>query len=169
VRPTYLARDEGSTIISRSVITQETSETLVSLMRKVVTEGTGRRADALGYLVAGKTGTSEKVGPNGYDANRRVSSFAGVFPANEPRYSVLILLDEPKGSVETGGVATAGLTAAPTVARIIERAAPLLGIAPTRTLALEEASARLKQGKVTQGRLAPSPNPRSQNATLEAQ
>jgi cell division protein FtsI (penicillin-binding protein 3) len=169
VRPTYLARDEGSTIISRSVITQETSETLVSLMRKVVTEGTGRRADALGYLVAGKTGTSEKVGPGGYDANRRVSSFAGVFPANEPRYSVLILLDEPKGSVETGGVATAGLTAAPTVARIIERAAPLLGIAPTRTLALEEASARLKQGKVTQGRLAPSPNPRSQNATLEAQ
>lgn len=169
VRPTYLARDEGSTIISRSVITRETSETLVSLMRKVVTEGTGRRADALGYLVAGKTGTSEKVGPGGYDANRRVSSFAGVFPANEPRYSVLILLDEPKGSVETGGVATAGLTAAPTVARIIERAAPLLGIAPTRTLALEEASARLKQGKVTQGRLAPPPNPRSQNATLEAQ
>jgi cell division protein FtsI (penicillin-binding protein 3) len=165
VRPTFLARGDGAAVSSRQVLSSQTSTTIVDLMRKVVTEGTGRRADALGYLVAGKTGTGEKAGPNGYDANRRVSSFAGVFPANEPRYSVLILLDEPKGSAQTGGVATAGMTAAPSVARIVERAAPLLGIAPTRTLALAD----VPQSDSAQGAVAPQSNPRSQNATLEAQ
>jgi cell division protein FtsI (penicillin-binding protein 3) len=165
VRPTFLARGEGAPISSRRVLSAPTSTTIVDLMRKVVTEGTGRRADALGYLVAGKTGTGEKAGPNGYDANRRVSSFAGVFPSNDPRYAILILLDEPKGSASTGGVATAGMTAAPSVARIVERAAPLLGIAPTRTLALADVPQRGR----AQRAVAAQSNPRSQNATLEAQ
>ena len=169
VRPTFVARDEGSPVSSRQVLSNETSKTIVSLMRRVVTEGTGRRADALGYLVAGKTGTGEKAGPNGYDANRRVSSFAGVFPANEPRYSILILLDEPKGSADTGGVATAGLTAAPSVARIIERAAPLLGVVPTRSLALADVPIVPVQRSRAKGPAAQQSNPRSQNATLEAQ
>jgi cell division protein FtsI (penicillin-binding protein 3) len=169
VRPTFIARDQGSPVSSRQVLSPETSATIVDLMRKVVTEGTGRRADALGYLVAGKTGTGEKAGPNGYDANRRVSSFAGVFPSNNPRYSILILLDEPKGSAETGGVATAGLTAAPSVARIVERAAPLLGVAPTRTLALADAPRLPVQSGGAQRPAAQQTNPRSQNATLEAQ
>ncbi len=169
VRPTFLARDIGSPVSSRQVLSAETSRTIVDLMRKVVTEGTGRRADALGYLVAGKTGTGEKAGPNGYDANRRVSSFAGVFPSNDPRYSILILLDEPKGSADTGGVATAGMTAAPSVARIVERAAPLLGVAPTRTLALADAPRMTVKSGGTQSRAVPPSNPRSQNATLEAQ
>jgi cell division protein FtsI (penicillin-binding protein 3) len=169
VRPTFLARDPASQVNSRRVLSAQTSSTIVGLMRRVVTEGTGRRADALGYLVAGKTGTGEKAGPNGYDVNRRVSSFAGVFPANNPRYSILILLDEPKGSVETGGVATAGLTAAPSVGRIIERAAPLLGVAPTRALALTDTPSVTPQSGAAQGSATQRPNPRSQNATLEAQ
>jgi cell division protein FtsI (penicillin-binding protein 3) len=169
VRPTFIARDVGSPVSSRQVLSQETSTTIVDLMRKVVTEGTGRRADAEGYLVAGKTGTGEKAGPNGYDVNRRVSSFAGVFPANEPRYSILILLDEPKGSAETGGVATAGLTAAPAVGRIVERAAPLLGIAPQRTMALLTPPQSTLPSERSQGASSPQSNPRSQNATLEAQ
>jgi cell division protein FtsI (penicillin-binding protein 3) len=167
VRPTYLARDQGAPVSSRQVLSAETSTTLVGLMRKVVTEGTGRKAEAIGYLVAGKTGTGEKAGPNGYDANRRVSSFAGVFPANEPRYSILILLDEPKGSADTGGVATAGMTAAPSVARIVERAAPLLGVAPTRTLALADGPRIPVQSGGAQRPAAQPTNPRSQNATLE--
>jgi cell division protein FtsI (penicillin-binding protein 3) len=169
VRPTFLARDAASPVSMRQVLSSETSSTIVGLMCRVVTEGTGRRADALGYLVAGKTGTGEKAGPNGYDANRRVSSFAGVFPANNPRYAILILLDEPKGSVETGGVATAGLTAAPSVGRIVERAAPLLGVVPTRTLALAETPNDTRHIGAVQSRPAPTSNPRSQNATLEAQ
>jgi cell division protein FtsI (penicillin-binding protein 3) len=169
VRPTFLARDEASPVSSRQVLSNETSTTIVDLMRKVVTEGTGRRADAIGYLVAGKTGTGEKAGPNGYDANRRVSSFAGVFPANEPRYSILILLDEPKGSAESGGVATAGMTAAPSVARIVERVAPLLGVVPTRTLALADSPRVTIPSGGSKGPAAQQSNPRSQNATLEAQ
>jgi cell division protein FtsI (penicillin-binding protein 3) len=169
VRPTFLARDASSPVSSRQVLSAETSTTIVGLMRRVVTEGTGRRADALGYLVAGKTGTGEKAGPNGYDVNRRVSSFAGVFPANNPRYSILILLDEPKGSVDTGGIATAGMTAAPSVARIVERAAPLLGVAPTRTLALAESPNVTVPGRAAKGRAVQPSYPRSQNATLEAQ
>jgi cell division protein FtsI (penicillin-binding protein 3) len=169
VRPTFLARDAGSAVSSRQVLSADTSSTLVGLMRRVVTEGTGRRADALGYLVAGKTGTGEKAGPNGYDANRRVSSFAGVFPANDPRYSILILLDEPKGSLDTGGIATAGMTAAPSVARIIERAAPILGIAPTRTMALADPPRATLQSGGANLPAIPSTNPRSQNATQEAQ
>jgi cell division protein FtsI (penicillin-binding protein 3) len=169
VRPTFIARDPQSQVNARRVLSAETSSTIVGLMRRVVTEGTGRRADALGYLVAGKTGTGEKAGPNGYDANRRVSSFAGVFPANNPRYAVLVLLDEPKGSAETGGVATAGLTAAPSVGRIVERAAPLLGVAPMRTLALAEPPNQPSQSGSAQSRPTPTTNPRSQNATLEAQ
>jgi cell division protein FtsI (penicillin-binding protein 3) len=169
VRPTFLARDPSSPVSSRQVLSEQTSTTIVGLMRRVVTEGTGRKADAIGYLVAGKTGTGEKAGPNGYDVNRRVSSFAGVFPANNPRYSILILLDEPKGSVDTGGIATAGMTAAPSVGRIIARAAPLLGIAPTRTLALAEQPRVTPQSGSAQRRPAPTSNPRSQNATLEAQ
>ena len=169
VRPTFLARANGSVVSSRQVLTAETSTTIVDLMRKVVTDGTGRRAEAHGYLVAGKTGTAEKVGPNGYDSNRRVSSFAGVFPANEPRYSILILLDEPKGSVASGGVATAGLTAAPAVARIVERVAPLLGLVPTRTIALTSVENAAAQAPVATRLNTQSSNPRSQNATLEAQ
>jgi cell division protein FtsI (penicillin-binding protein 3) len=169
VRPTFIARDVGSPVSSRQVLSAKTSTTITDLMRRVVTEGTGRKADAEGYLVAGKTGTGEKPGPNGYDANRRVSSFAGVFPANAPRYSILILLDEPKGSAQTGGVATAGLTAAPAVGRIVERAAPLLGIAPQRSLALLSAPQNEVIPSASQRRDAKQSNPRSQNATLEAQ
>jgi cell division protein FtsI (penicillin-binding protein 3) len=169
VRPTFIARDPSSPVSARQVLSPETSSTLVGLMRRVVTEGTGRRADALGYLVAGKTGTGEKAGPNGYDVNRRVSSFAGVFPANNPRYSVLILLDEPKGSVDTGGVATAGMTAAPSVGRIVARAAPLLGVMPTRTLALADEPRGTPHSGSAQSQPTPTSNPRSQNATLEAQ
>ncbi|GIU66257.1 peptidoglycan D,D-transpeptidase FtsI family protein [Candidatus Phycosocius spiralis] len=138
VRPTFIARDPTLPVESQTVISPQTSTTLIKLMREVVTGGTGRNAEALGYEVAGKTGTAEKAGPNGYDANRRVSSFAGTFPAHDPRYAIVFLLDEPKGSQQTGNVATAAYAAAPSISRIVARSAPLLGIEPTRTLAQSE-------------------------------
>jgi cell division protein FtsI (penicillin-binding protein 3) len=138
VKPTFLARDPAIPIESRVVISPQTSTTVIKLMREVVTGGTGRNAEALGYEVAGKTGTAEKAGPTGYDANRRVSSFAGTFPAHDPRYAFVFLLDEPKGTVQTGTPATAAYAAAPSISRIITRSAPLLGVAPTRTLAQSE-------------------------------
>jgi cell division protein FtsI (penicillin-binding protein 3) len=138
VKPTFLARDPTIPIEGRVVISPQTSTTVIKLMREVVTNGTGRNAEALGYEVAGKTGTAEKAGPNGYDANRRVSSFAGTFPAHDPRYAFVFLLDEPKGWAQTGTAATAAYAAAPSISRIVARSAPLLGVAPTRTLAQSE-------------------------------
>jgi cell division protein FtsI (penicillin-binding protein 3) len=137
IQPTYLARPANAPAPQgRQVVSLETSLTIVSLMREVVAHGTGRRAEAEGYMVAGKTGTANKPRPGGgYDINRRVSSFAGVFPADDPRYAVLVLLDEPKGAAATGGVATAGVAAAPAVSRIVSRSAPLLGVMPRTTLA----------------------------------
>lgn len=138
VRPTFLARPAGAPLpAGRPVLGEIAARQTVQLMREVVADGTGRRADVDGYPVAGKTGTAEKIriGGGGYDSERRVSSFAGVFPADAPRYAVMVLLDEPKGAAETGGVATAGVTAAPAVSRIVTRSAPLLGLVPRRTLA----------------------------------
>ena len=163
IRPTFIARDPHVPVASRNVISPATSTTLVKLMRDVVTNGTGKNADAEGYEVAGKTGTAEKAGPHGYDSNRRVSSFAGVFPARDPRYVVVFLLDEPKGYAQSGGVATAAYAAAPSVSRIISRSAPLLGIAPTRTLAQMDAPT----GRADPGASSPSSRPSQKAAQGE--
>ncbi len=100
------------------------------LLRKVVTEGTGKLADVPGYAVGGKTGTAEKAVAHGYAQHALISSFLAVFPASRPRYVVLVLLDEPKGTAETYGFATAGFTAAPTAGKVIERIAPILRVSP---------------------------------------
>ena len=164
VRPTFLARDPQAPVASRHVMSPRASQAVVHLMRQVVTNGTGQSAEALGYEVAGKTGTAEKAGPGGYDANRRVSSFAGVFPASNPRFAVLVLLDEPKGSAASNGVATAAYTASPAVSRIVARSAPLLGVAPIRALAQMDTSLEQPNRAVPTQRKTPS-----QNATMEAQ
>ena len=81
--------------------------------------------------MGGKTGTAEKIGKHGgYDHNRLVSSFLGIFPSKEPRYAVYIMVDEPKGTKDTFGYATGGWVAAPAVAHTIEQMAAILGIAP---------------------------------------
>jgi cell division protein FtsI (penicillin-binding protein 3) len=73
--------------------------------------------------VAGKTGTAEKPGgAAGYDESRNFSSFAGVFPANDPRYVIVVALDD------TGEGAAGGMVAAPVVARTLRRIAPMLGL-----------------------------------------
>ncbi len=128
VVPTFIADRHGTRPVGERVVSAETSEVMRRLMRLNVVEGTGKKAAVPGYLVGGKTGTAEKVGGRGYRRKALRSSFIGVFPAPEPRYVVLAMLDEPKGTKETFGYATAGWTAAPVVGRVIERAAPLLGI-----------------------------------------
>ncbi len=100
------------------------------LMRLVVTEGTGEKADVPGYLVGGKTGTADKNQGGRYRQHAILSSFLGAFPINDPRFIVLVMVDEPRGTKETYGFATAGWTAAPAVAHVIARMATLLGIPP---------------------------------------
>ncbi len=112
------------------VISSHTSDKMRSLLHAVVEQGTGGRAQAEGYWVGGKTGTAEKPSQSSYDKTRMVTSFAGAFPIYEPRYVVVVVMDEPKGNENTFGYATAGFTAAPVVKAIVERAAPVLGVVP---------------------------------------
>jgi cell division protein FtsI (penicillin-binding protein 3) len=114
------------------VFSEETSYKMRSLLRLVVTNGTGRKADAPGYRVGGKTGTAEKPVAGGYSKTMVVTSFAGVFPMDEPRYAMVVMLDEPQPTKDTYGFRTAGWNAAPTFARTVARVAPMLGVRPDK-------------------------------------
>ena len=127
---TLLKRDPDADIPGRRVVSPRVSSQMRKLLRMVVEEGTGGRAEVSGYAVGGKTGSAEKSGKRGYRRKALISSFVGAFPIAAPRYLVLVMLDEPAGTKQTFGYATGGWTAAPTVGRIVERIAPLLGVEP---------------------------------------
>jgi cell division protein FtsI (penicillin-binding protein 3) len=114
----------------RRVFSADTSYRMRALLRLVVTEGTGKRADAPGYRVGGKTGTAEKIVGGRYTGAAVVTTFAGVFPMDEPRYVVVAMLDDPKATSDTYGFHTAGWNVAPVVSRVIARTGSLLGIRP---------------------------------------
>ena len=101
-----------------------------ALLRLVVMKGTGRKADAPGYRVGGKTGTAQKLINGHYSQTINITSFAGVFPMDDPRYVIVVMLDEPKATPETFGFTTAGWNVAPVVSRTIGRIAPMLGVEP---------------------------------------
>lgn len=92
--------------VGERVVSKETSRTVMRMLRDVVANGSGTAAALPHHAVAGKTGTAQKAGANGYLANRYVASFLGVLPADQPRLVVVVLLDEPKG-VRFGGVVAA--------------------------------------------------------------
>lgn len=130
VRPTLLRRDPAKVAKGPRIISEATSETIRKLMRLVVIKGSGRKANAEGYLVGGKTGTADKLAGRRYARNARISSFVAGFPMDKPRYVVFVTIDEPKPTKETFGYATGGWVAAPAVNNIVTRVAPLVGIAP---------------------------------------
>jgi cell division protein FtsI (penicillin-binding protein 3) len=127
-RPTLLASDTPPQ--GERVVKPEVSEEMRKLLRLVVTSGTGKFAQAPGYLVGGKTGTAEEVSHAGYARKQLLSSFVGVFPVNDPQYVVIISIDQPHGTKASYGYATGGWVAAPGVSHVIERMAPLVGIHP---------------------------------------
>ena len=118
--------------LEEQVFDESTSRLIRPIMRHVVTHrrGTGKKANAPGYAVGGKTGTSEKNKAGGYDRNVNITTFAGIFPAHDPRYAIVVMVDEPKGQEFSYGYATGGWVAAPAVRRFVSRAAPLLGVHP---------------------------------------
>jgi cell division protein FtsI (penicillin-binding protein 3) len=140
---TLVKRPEGEAVQGRRVIAEDTSLKMRQLMRLVVTEGTGRKAEAQGYLVGGKTGTADKQKGRGYARDARIASFVGAFPMNDPRYVVFAMVDEPKGNKSTFGYATGGWVAAPVVRRVVERMGPLLGIGPADTATEDDGVNRL--------------------------
>ncbi|HEY0087114.1 MAG TPA: penicillin-binding protein 2 [Allosphingosinicella sp.] len=115
----------------RRVYSEETSMTMRKLLRMIVLEGTGRKGEAPGFRVGGKTGTAEKVSSTGgYSKKVNVSTFAAAFPMDNPRYVVIAMLDAPKATADTFGFTTAAWNAAPVVSRVISRTGPLLGVLP---------------------------------------
>lgn len=128
VQPLFLEPAGDAKIARTRVMSPETARTVIAMMRQTVLVGTGKLADAPGYEVAGKTGTAEKPGPDGYDPNANITSFAAVFPASRPQFVVLVVLDDAQPKV--GDQRTAAYTSASIVGRLIARAAPLLDVHP---------------------------------------
>jgi len=130
-RPATLFKvPEGKKIPGKRVFAAATSARMRQLLRMIVVDGTGKKADANGYRVGGKTGSAEKPGVGGYARNLVVSTFAAAFPMDNPRYIIIAMLDEPKGTAESGFQRTAGWTSAPVVNRTVMRIGPQLGIIP---------------------------------------
>nr|WP_281432928.1 penicillin-binding protein 2 [Aestuariivirga litoralis] len=149
VPPTFLKRSkEEAQALSHRLIKSETSDVMRFLFRENVTKGTGEFADVLGYRVGGKTGTAEKVVHGRYSKDKVLCSFIGAFPMENPQYAILVMLDEPQAAEGTHGFTTAGWNAVPTASKIIERAAPLLGITPQFTA--EDLAKIAKQAKAKQ-------------------
>jgi cell division protein FtsI (penicillin-binding protein 3) len=136
IPPTFLKRSEKDAMaLSTQVVKPETSDKMRYLMRLNVEKGSATRADVNGYYVGGKTGTSEKVVGGRYSKTKVLTSFTAVFPADQPRYLLLVMLDEPQVTPETHGFTTSGWNAVPVGGAIISRIAPLLGIEPRFDLA----------------------------------
>lgn len=129
VIPTLLKRDTPQ--YGARVMSAQTAAASRVMLRKVVTEGTASFGEVRGYAVAGKTGTADKPRPTGgYYKDKVIATFAAMFPADDPKYVLIVTLDEP---VETSGDKprrTAGWTAVPVAAEMIHRVAPLLGLRP---------------------------------------
>lgn len=138
LRPaTLLKVDPGNVPAGQRAFKESTSARMRQLLRLIVTKGTGRKADAPGFRVAGKTGTGEAAVAGGYDKHRNVSTFAAAFPIDAPRYVVVAMLDSPKANANTPRT-TAGWTAAPVVGRVVTRTGALLGVTPDNNRDIDE-------------------------------
>ena len=130
VKPT-LVKQYGPQLGER-VMSERAASDGRMMLRKVVSEGTASFGEVPGYQVGGKTGTADKPKPRGgYYDDKVIATFASMFPAHDPKYVLIVTLDEP---VETSGDKprrTAGWTAVPVAAEMIRRVAPLLGLRPT--------------------------------------
>ena len=100
------------------------------LLRMIAIYGTGKSANAPGYRVGGKTGSAEKPSHGGYKEKLLVSTFAAAFPMDHPRYVVIAMLDEPKGTTASSFQRTAAWNAAPIVGKLIPRIGPMLDVRP---------------------------------------
>jgi cell division protein FtsI (penicillin-binding protein 3) len=131
IPPTFLKRSEADAqTLGKRVIKPETSAIMRYLMRLNVEKGTAAKADVPGYYIGGKTGTADKVVNGRYSKAKVLTDFMAVLPADQPRYLLLIMLDEPHATPETHGFTTSGWNAVPTGGAVVARIAPLLGIAP---------------------------------------
>ena len=150
IPPTFFKRTEAEAqALGHRVVKPETSAMMRYLMRLNVEKGTASKADVAGYYIGGKTGTADKVVFGRYSKTRVLTDFMAVLPADQPRYVLLIMLDEPKALPETHGFTTSGWNAVPTGGAVVARIAPLLGIEPRLDLppADQQILASLKESR----------------------
>jgi cell division protein FtsI (penicillin-binding protein 3) len=130
-RPSTLMKlDPADVPRGRRVFKESTSSRMRQMLRMISLYGTGRSADAKGYRIGGKTGSAEKAVAGGYNKTALVSSFAAAFPMDAPRYVVVVVVDEPKGTLASSFQRTAAFTSAPIVGRLVPRIGPMLGVQP---------------------------------------
>ncbi|MEP3050207.1 MAG: penicillin-binding protein 2 [Erythrobacter sp.] len=133
-RPATLRKVEpGSAPRGRRVFKASTSSRMRQLLRMISIYGTGRSANAAGYRVGGKTGSAEKAVGGRYRETSLIASFAAAFPLDRPRYVVVAVIDEPRGTLASSYQRTAAFNAAPVVGRLVPRIGPMLGIRPDTT------------------------------------
>jgi len=131
IQPTFLPRsEEEAQQMAKRVVSEQTSEYMRELYDLNGEHGSGRQALVEGYGVGGKTGTAEKVVNGRYVGDKRFNAYVAAFPIDDPKYVVLVVVDEPKPVPGSGQGATAASNAAPMTGAIIARAAPLLGLTP---------------------------------------
>ncbi|HTJ91147.1 MAG TPA: penicillin-binding protein 2 [Acidocella sp.] len=161
-KPTLLAVNPNDPPAGVQVMKPSTSDIMRRMMTDVVAEGTGVYAAVPGYIVGGKTGTAQVVGPNGrYLLHTNNASFMAAFPMQDPQYVVYVLVLQPKPDASTHGFTTGGYISAPTVGRIIARIGPMLGIMPASGAELAAQTAALEvplQPTPPPGRVALGPN-----------
>ncbi|WP_018625351.1 peptidoglycan glycosyltransferase FtsI [Kangiella aquimarina] len=122
---TLIKRTDGQEYPQEQVIEPEVARAVVKMMEEVVSEGgTGTQAKVDGYRVAGKTGTSRKAVRGGY-GDEYVTVFAGLVPASDPKFAIVVMVDEPAGDSYYGGTVSA-----PVFSKVADKALHLLNIAP---------------------------------------
>ena len=132
VKPTlYKTSLDDAKQTYQRVVSEQTSHEMRYIMRLNALEGSGTRMNkfAAGYRAGGKTGTAEKVINGRYDSSKVLALFASVFPLDNPRYAMMVLVDDPHTEPGQGGH-TAGWNAGEATGRIVARVAPMLGISP---------------------------------------
>ena len=130
-RPATLRKlDAAEVPRGKRVFKASTSARMRQMLRMISLYGTGRSADAKGFRVGGKTGSAEKPKNGGYAKTALISTFAAAFPMDRPRYVVVAMIDEPRGTKASQGQRTAAFNAAPVVGRLVPRIGPMLGVQP---------------------------------------
>ena len=122
----------------RRIISEQTSHDMRRLLRDVVIYGSGKNANIEGYEVAGKTGTANKIVDGRYIKGKNVTSFVSAFPSSNPKYALMVIIDDPKPIKETYGFVTSGWNACPTGGNIISRIAPQLNIRPNFDISVQK-------------------------------
>ena len=144
VNPTFVL-NKNNNIQKNILLKRETSDYFLNLLNAVITQTkfTGPRVKIDGYLIGGKTGTSELLNPNGgYYKDRNMTSFIGVFPINNPRYIVYTAIEYPKKPKDSKQRMTGAVVNAPLVKRIILEMIKILNIPPFEQKKLHKADTK---------------------------